>query len=287
MDSNDDLYYSYEASSTRYFFYQGLNDINIFVEDSGKEYEYETIFIKLLGDDFKIKTIFGVGGKLELIKRFNEFGIRDDSCNVNNIYLADGDFDRYIYSPDMIKNKHFIYLNTYNIENYFIDEDASLMFVKGQLKLSNEQIKNKVDFQKWKSKIVSQAEKLFMCYCYVKKYHPTVENVNRSPYLFIDSKTGFEKEDSLNSYWKMILELDSEENIKSKIKEIKISYESVNGNNYYNLICGKFLFTSLCAYLRNIISKKFSYNGFRWHLICNFDISQLYYVKNKILSLYN
>ena len=49
MENTDDLLYSSEAKATEYLFFCDLNNINIFVEDEGKEFEYETIFKRLLG----------------------------------------------------------------------------------------------------------------------------------------------------------------------------------------------------------------------------------------------
>lgn len=57
MDDTNDLLYSTEASATRVLFYQGLNDINLFVEDAGMEYLYETIFKRLLGANYCISAI--------------------------------------------------------------------------------------------------------------------------------------------------------------------------------------------------------------------------------------
>ena len=98
------------------YFFSDLNDINIFVEDKGKEFEYKTIFKRLLGKEYKIVKILGVGGKVELKKYFNEFGlVNKDNPKIKNIYIADGDFDWYIYQDEMIENSNFIYLETYNM----------------------------------------------------------------------------------------------------------------------------------------------------------------------------
>ncbi len=184
----------------------------------------------------------------------------------------------------MIKNNHFIYLNTYNIETYFIDEKASLIFAKGLLKLKNSELLEKFCFYKWREKIISQSKKLFLCYCFIKKNHPSIENVNRNPYLFLDSRTGFEKEGAFDKYWNRVLSLNS--NALDEINNIDNMYKSINGDNYFNLICGKFLLLSLCLYMRDVTGEKFRHEDFRWTLICNFDISTLNYVKEQILSNY-
>ena len=163
MKFSDDLTYSSNAQITSYFFYKDLNDINIFVEDANREYEYETIFKRLLGEKYKITKILGVGGKESLKASFYELGsINIDIPEIKNVFLADGDFDRYIYPEEMISNSHFIYLQSYNIENYFIDKMASEEFTKGKLKCSDKRNIEQVNFDMWKATIVQQAKKLFL-----------------------------------------------------------------------------------------------------------------------------
>lgn len=285
MIDSADLVYSPEASATRYMYYQGVNDINIFVEDAGKEYEYETIFKRLLGDEYFISTIFAVGGKVKVEERFNEFGTESKENNeIKNIYVVDGDFDRYIYSEKMIVNPHFIYLKTYNIENYFLDEKSSIQFAKRHLKCLDNCVRENLDFINWKNTIIEQSSKLFLCYCFMKKFFPEEKTLSRSPYEFIDYKTGFERgDDSFEKYWKSILELDSQ--AQEKINIIKEIYIEINGEDYFNLICGKFLLESLYSHLSNIIGHKFNKEDFRWYLLCNFNVSELDYIKDRILSI--
>lgn len=286
MNFIDDLRYSSEAEMTNYYFYQGLNDINIFVEDLGKEYEYETILKNLLGGQYKIIKILGVGGKEFLKKSFHEFGIFDiDNPNIKNIFIADGDFDRYIYAEDMISNENFIYLEPYNIENYFIDKEASEKFVKGKLKCSDKEVESKLEFISWKNKIVYQAKKLFLLYCFVKKNYPTKECVSRNPYYFLDDMSGFEKQGSYEKYRYEIMEINTNLDLESEIINIDDSYNSIFNDDGFNLICGKFLFESLYCHIRKIVKSPIKKEDFRWHLICNFDINKLDYLKERILCI--
>ncbi|OCA87904.1 hypothetical protein A8F94_08715 [Bacillus sp. FJAT-27225] len=285
MSDSDELLYSSEASATRYMYYQDLNDINIFVEDSGKEYEYETIFKRLLGENYKIRSIFSAGGKSGVEDRFEEFGINNPSNpKIKNLYIVDGDFDRYINSEEMIENPYFIYLKTYNIENYFIDEDACVQFSKGRLKCLDHEVKEKLKFSWWRDLVVGQATKLFLAYSFVKKYYPEHPTVSRSTGEFIDATTGFERQDgAFDRYWDFVNSLDNR--AEAEILIIKEKYIDINGEDFFNLICGKFLLDSLCWYIRVIIESKFNHDDFKWHLINHFDISKLDYVKDSITEL--
>ncbi|EAE9367090.1 hypothetical protein BWG88_14475, partial [Listeria monocytogenes] len=57
------LQYSEDALKNRYLFFKEINEINIFVEDKGKEYEYEEILSKVFADEYHIQTIYALGGK--------------------------------------------------------------------------------------------------------------------------------------------------------------------------------------------------------------------------------
>lgn len=98
IENKDDLEYSFDAISTESIILSDVNDINIFVEDKDQEYVYENIFKRLMGNKYRIGKIFGVGGKEALKKHFYEFKSRtQEDIQSKNIYVADGDFDRYIY----------------------------------------------------------------------------------------------------------------------------------------------------------------------------------------------
>lgn len=280
-DGLDDLEYSTQAQAARFILYQGLNEINLIVEDIEREYIYETIFKRLLGNQYNISTIFAAGGKTAVKDRYNEF--KNETDGIKNFYIVDGDFDRYIHQSDMINDPCFIYLKTYNIENYFIDEKACVQFAKGYLKCLDDIVIQKVSFNSWKERIVSESYKLFLCYCFVQKFHPEIETLSRSSFLFLDFKTGFEKSGEYEKYWNdEIITLDHD--AQNKIDEIDERYKSINGNDYFNLICGKFLLDSLCAYLRNLFKTTFNKEEFKWHLINHFDITELNYIKSTILQ---
>ena len=152
MQGYGDLMYSDDANAARYFFLRTTNDINFFVEDKDKEYEYEEIFDRMFEGKYRINSIFGVGGKEQLKDRFHEFGVCDPESNAINIYLADGDFDILLTPSAMIHNQNFIYLKAYNIETYYIDENAIIEYLRGVLKLRKKEVKTLLNFESWYDK---------------------------------------------------------------------------------------------------------------------------------------
>ena len=176
-----------------------------------------------------------------------------------------------------------LYLRAYNIENYFVDQYACEQFAKSKLKCLDREVTVRVGFANWKERIVNEAKKLFLYYCFIQKSNLGIPTLSRSEYLFIDQMNGFERaDDSFEKFKNSVLEVvpDAED----KIVEIATDYEAINGDDYSNFICGKFLLTSLYCHLRNIVNCKFRTEDFRWYLVNNFDISKLDYVKEALLA---
>lgn len=280
---NGDLVYSPEAKLSLYWLFQDSNDINFFVEDEGKAYEYETIFSRIFGDSFRFKKIFDVGGKSKLVEAYNEFGcVNSQEPSKKNYYIADGDFDRIIHSDEMIKNEQFIYLEAYNIENYLIDKSSVESFAKGKIKDIDTEVEEKIDFENWRKRIVEESKDLFFLYCYVQKIYPEIKTLSRSPYKFIDDKTGYKDllRDDIEEFKNSLPEgysINQEE-----LENIKNKYYSLYEDEY-NLICGKFLLTSLSCHIRNVCQKKFEIADLRWHLILFFDVKKLDFIKEVVL----
>ena len=284
MNKANDLMYSDEASATRYLYYKDSQDINIFIEDKDKEYEYELIFSQLM-PDLKFNTIFASGGKKEMKELFGEFGTVDaDNPSHPNIYIVDGDFDRIIFPNDMITNEHFIYLDAYNIENYLLNEEACIKFSMGKLEQSYCETKQRINYQYWYSSIINQASELFFVYCHLQANHPSIKNVGNGPYIFIDIETGLEKFGALTLYKKKLLkdnniDIDAE---TTQIEEIKQKYRTIYGEECWHLICGKFLLTSLLNYLRSKRVKPICEKDLRWWLINNLAVEPLNYLVDNI-----
>lgn len=91
-DNIDGLQFSSEALSNRPLFLSHLNDINLFVEDVGKEYAYEEIFERLFENQIAVFSIFPLGGKSAVIGEHRKRKIVDSDGKLN-IFIIDGDFD--------------------------------------------------------------------------------------------------------------------------------------------------------------------------------------------------
>jgi len=282
--TDNELDRSHEAQITNTVFFEDVNDITIYVEDRDKEAEYETIFKRLFQEKYRISKIFPAGSKTAVKECF--YSERENKGK-KQIFIVDGDFDRF-KDESLINDPRFIYLEMYNIESYFIDHKAAAIFMKSLVCKMDEQVEQLLRFDTWYYKIVNQAKDLFLLYLYIQIYKSGVENVSRSPYLFLDRNTGFKREDgSFETYKAQILE--DQENAEEKIDELRSKYESFYGNDYKYLICGKFLLKSLACHIKANCHKRkthFDNDSLRWALINNFDVEKLSFIREKTLALY-
>lgn len=148
----------------------------------------------------------------------------------------------------------------------------------------------------------------------------SIKNVSRSPFEFLNHETGYEKVGCFDKYYQEVFlrlcieygyanSVDTEiircykilkkfidySKVKhfynSSVYNISKKYESVNGENYYNFICGKFLISSLKSCIKEVLKRQnlstsFDERDFENQLSSYFDIDKLSYVKGKIEKAY-
>lgn len=274
----DFLEYTREALLNRVMFLSSANEINIFVEDRGKEYEYQNIFERLFDNEVIVRKIFAVGGKSEVEKAYREYGdIYDDK---KNFYIVDGDFDMLLDKP-MIDKPNYIYLHRYNIESYYIDKNAMLSYMAGKMKKVKEEVDSEICYDAWYEDTYRKLEHLFLAYAVAQRELPGEINVGISGYTYLDEQ-GFISLEKVEAYENRLKEKIANYNIK--LNMCKKRYEEVLSSDSTRLICGKYIFCSLIQYLRNRTKKKIKEEEFRYFMLSMFDISCLNYIKQKIMA---
>ena len=115
------LRYSDEGLAARPAFFAPYHDVIIIVEDEGKENFYTELINRLLRGKLSNTQVLGVGGKRQVLERFE--GREGNPHGWREFYLVDGDFDGLLgrQSP----NSHvFFRLRRYDIESYLVEEAA-------------------------------------------------------------------------------------------------------------------------------------------------------------------
>lgn len=276
MNDSDELRYSHDAALNRYYFYKEMNDISFFVEDTDKEFEYEEIFERLIPDYIK-RGIFPLGGKLNLEDAFSIVNNGIDKV----FFIADGDFD-LLLGREQIQADNFVYLKKYNIESYLLHKPAVITYMRPRLRKTKNDTEQIINYDNWEQSVLPFFKRIFAVHFIVQKNAPEIKNVSRGAAFFIN-KSGFPIEDKFRLYLNEITDIlpDAENRIQDQITELENTY----GNEANCFICGKYLLESLSRYLNTKpVNKKQNYNDLKSYLISHFDISQIEYVKDKILS---
>ncbi len=276
MQNEFDLNYSNDALLTRVIFLASQNDLNIFVEDTNKEYEYEEIFERLFSKDLRINCIFPTGGKPFLEEAFTLFG---SSCEYGKtFFIADGDFDEAL-GKNMIVADNFVYLKRYNIESYLLHKDSILRYMRPKLKKTFDATENILKYDEWYSAVSPFFKRLFTLHFVVQKNCYGVENVNRGYARFLDSK-GFPKEVEYHKYKAEISSLVTD--LDRKILDATAELERIYGSEGVEFVCGKCYIGSLKLYLNTFVKKGIGEDDIKAVLISNFDVNVLKYLSDKL-----
>lgn len=273
------LFYSGEALLNRVLFLSDFNEVNIFVEDEYKEYEYENIFNRLFSYELKISNIFPMKGKIGVKKAFEQYGVAYE--DKPSIYIVDGDFD-VIMDKEMIVHENFIYLEKYNIESYYVDKKATMKYMAGKLKKTQKIVASKIDYDGWEDKTYDQLKELFINYIIAQKVFPSEKNVGISPHKFIDSEGYFEHNLITDYVNQLKVRVPNYDTLYSTYKQKFI--DKLNGD-ISRLVCGKYVLASLTQYLRNTTGANFKDEDFKYYLVGEFDIKKLEFLKVRVLNI--
>jgi len=218
-----------------------------------------------------------MNGKAGVENAFNKFGQQYD--NKPAIYLVDGDFD-LVMKKEMIKDSNYIYLERYNIESYYIDENAVLIFMAGKMKKEKKYISKQLGYNEWKENVYKSIRDLFINYMVAQAN--SIENVGTKEHRFFQ-EDGFVNIDEINDYISKLK--DKVPNYEVEYNRYKNNFETILLGDDTRLVCGKYLLASLTKYLRNKLNVNFKNDDFVFGLVSEFDIKTLDFVKDRIIKV--
>ncbi len=206
------LRYSDAARELMPQFYAEYNDINVYVEDEDDELFYEKLLQKLFLESTRIKRVFGVGGKDNLLNKVREH--LKHPLGEKAFFIADGDFDR-IRGISWPLTERLHVLEEYCIENFLFEEEAVCLVVQEEKPSKTiEQWKTIVNVYRWLEDTVNLLTPLFACFIFIQKYDRGKPNIregvgkfisnSKNPSLDVNKITGYiisiEKEFQMHSY---------------------------------------------------------------------------------------
>ena len=163
-------------SISKFFSYR--NDIDIYTEDKEADKEfYKALFKNLLGEKIIINDITPLGCKTNVVNAYRNQNKNDGR---KKIFIVDGDLE-LINKNNVISEKNLVVLDSYCIENYLIEENGiiSLLYYSSGTE-SLENLKNKLNFDRWLSYNATTLTTLFINFAILRKLGggPVLQNAH-------------------------------------------------------------------------------------------------------------
>ena len=144
-------------------FYQGFNDVDVYIEDTAVGYKklFLVLLQRLLEGTVAISQIFPLGGRVEVVAEACKFKARGGRPS---IFIVDGDLfllagERY-HIPD-----NLIVLPRYCIENIIFDKNAIVDFLDDEdCNLRHDELDNLLEFDRWKQEMEDCFRELFILF---------------------------------------------------------------------------------------------------------------------------
>lgn len=257
--------------------YRQFNDIDVYVEDTGKERLYFQLFKTLL-PGITVSKIFPLNGKENVIK--------ESQANCNNkrkVYLVDLDFDHVLGRKQSIRN--LIYLERYSIENYLLDEDA----IKEQIRekkpsISDAEILSRFNYSVEVSSVTNYLRKLALVALVNQRYSLGVSYPSIESYDYINfNNTGVYSIAISSFFTRVESALKSMDGRFTLAARIKVENAIIKGMCPSDLIPGKWILTLIKDILirRKLIFQKPN-DSFSYALAKDVNIHNIGFIAREI-----
>ncbi|MGQ7746074.1 DUF4435 domain-containing protein [Pectobacterium brasiliense] len=268
-------------------FYQELNDINIFIEDTAIGYDriYQNILVKLL-DDFRIKKIFPIGSRKQVLSK-----AREDIEKLDTLFIVDGDL--YLLGGEIEDiPDNVVVLERYCIENYLTDEKAISEIISEEITSFSENNDNdSFGFELLMQSLRTNLEELFVLFTVCHSLETGIKNVSYGYNSIIKNGNGDIDNEKLAFLKKQIYSQLSDKlslpYLDYKIEEIsrRIDRSICFAMKYVS--AKDFTLPILFIKVRNSIPNKINNTSLKMRISKKLDASSMNIIKTKLLSRLN
>lgn len=265
------LEYSDTGQNNVDIFLDGTYPVFVFFEDKKKEYFYEALLERVLGELKKQVGVHCLNGKTTLIKKYND--IQDGRLS-HYIFVVDGDFD-LLLEEKMINDEKFIYLKKYNIESYLLQKESIVKYVRGKSELCRDEVEKKLEYDEWYDSIIKDLGEVFIWSALLKKH--TDETAIRNN--IIDSKTGKISYEIKENQRKKVKKINDYE---KKLKYLNERFCSLYDGDYSYIICGKVLLNSFVHYLKFKMNCSIFHKDLIQFLLNDISLNEFLNIKNVV-----
>ncbi len=280
------LRYSDDGLAARPAFFAPYNDLTIIVEDTGKENFYTRIMNRLLQGQLRITQVLGVGGKRQVIQRFESRG--GGSPLLREFYLVDGDFDELLerISPP---NSRFYRLRRYDIESFLIEEVAICMVAEEESPgLTAIEYRDMLWVDPWMVEVVDTAHRLAACAALLQELDETQTGISQSIERYIDGNAILPDRSKIESNIKQVSATQSvvEPREFDRLLEQMVGRMGASNLERIRWVSGKdILIPLVIRLLRQYVGRSLRKESLCFRLARNCDFSELAELRDRILAM--
>ena len=267
---------SVQAKSAKSVFFEDINDIDIYIEDTAFGYPklFTILFSRLLNKQYRVNKVFPLGGRKAVVDQHIKH-----ASDRPSLYVIDGDL--FLLTGDYLDNKKGLYrFPYYCVENILCDHNALLTVMDEEEPVKNmEALKEVFNYQEW---ILNNENKLFLLfveYAVSMDLNPQEKTVAFKVNDLVSNNKGELDEGKLALRIKELKQITiksaSLETYEDSRKKIFISFEH-SGLNKLDVISGKdYLFPLLKTRIKSLVKTKISDLNFKLRLAKSCNINNI------------
>lgn len=176
------------SKSAKSVFFEDVNDIDIYIEDTATGYAklYSIIFSRVFEGNYRVGKVFPIGDRRSVIRQ------HECHCSIGrpSIYIIDGDL--FILAGDEVENRPGLFkLPMYCIENLLCDQQAIIDVLDEEEPLATrDKIVDQFDYDGWIANNCELLFQVFIEYSISFKIDPTVPTVSHPVRNLVASGSG-------------------------------------------------------------------------------------------------
>jgi hypothetical protein len=180
---------SIQGKFAKSVFFEEINDIDIFIEDTAYGYEkiFTVLFSRVFEGTYRVNKVFQLGGR--------NIVIGQHKSNINNasrptLYVIDSDL--FILTGDNVFNTNGLFkLPCYCVENIICDPEAiHILLDEEETSKSKDEVVKEFNYNEWLNRNIDQLFELFIEYAIVFKVKPSEQTVAFPVNKLVSGDTG-------------------------------------------------------------------------------------------------
>lgn len=277
------------GKSAKSVFFEDVNDIDIYIEDTAFGYEklFSLLFSRVFENKYKVEKVFSLGGRKAVIEQYKS---QKNSIIRPSLFVIDGDL--FILTGDSEQNQKGLYkFPFYCVENILIDHVAihNLLDDEEPVK-SKDNLIEELNFTDWIKQNELKLFWLFVEYAITFKVNPEEVTVAYEVKKLVSSNNGYIDETKLENRIKYLRDMSVAkvgiEGYQKNKNLVLINFENSSVNKL-DVVSGKdYLFPLIKTRFKSVVKTQMPDINFKLRLAktCNIErikecISHVLYVE--------